>query len=84
MAAGDPDALADRTRLAADLDVAISQAVAGLRKTGYSWAEIAARLGVTRQAAQGALGPLVAECPTGHESWGCQAPGPRVQWTRRH
>jgi hypothetical protein len=27
-------------------------AVAGLRRVGYSWAEIASRLGITRQAAQ--------------------------------
>ena len=40
------------TRLATDLDEAISQAVTGLRGAGYSWAEIAGRLGVTRQAAQ--------------------------------
>jgi predicted transcriptional regulator len=40
------------TGLATDLDEAISRAVAGLRKAGYSWSEIAARLGVTRQAAQ--------------------------------
>ena len=52
VAAGDADALADMTRLATDLDQAISQAVTGLRKAGYSWAEIAVRLGVTRQAAQ--------------------------------
>jgi hypothetical protein len=52
VAAGDADALADMTRLATELDEAISQAVTGLGATGYSWAEIAARLGVTRQAAQ--------------------------------
>ena len=40
------------TGLATELDKAISQAVTGLRAAGYSWAEIAARLGVTRQAAQ--------------------------------
>jgi DNA-directed RNA polymerase specialized sigma24 family protein len=40
------------TGLATDLDDALSQAVTGLRMAGYSWAEIAARLGVTRQAAQ--------------------------------
>ena len=40
------------TGLAIKLDVAISQAVSGLREAGYSWAEIAAWLGVTRQAAQ--------------------------------
>ena len=52
VATGDVDALADMTGLATELDEAISQAVIGLRKAGYSWAEIAVRLGVTRQAAQ--------------------------------
>jgi hypothetical protein len=52
VADGDIDALADMTRLATELDDAISQAVIGLRKAGYSWAEIAVRLGVSRQAAQ--------------------------------
>ena len=52
MAAGDVEPLADMTGLATDLDEAISQAVTGLRQAGYSWAQIAARLGVTRQAAQ--------------------------------
>jgi hypothetical protein len=40
------------TGLAAELDEAISQAVTGLHSAGYSSTEIAARLGVTRQAAQ--------------------------------
>ena len=52
VAAGDVDALADMTGLTPELDDAISQAIIGLRKAGYSWAEIAVRLGVTRQAAQ--------------------------------
>ena len=52
VASGDVDALAAMTGLATELDEAISQAVLGLRNAGYSWAEIAARLGVTRQAAQ--------------------------------
>jgi predicted DNA-binding protein (UPF0278 family) len=52
VAGGDVDALADMAALATELDAAIAQAVIGLRKTGYSWAEIAARLGVSRQAAQ--------------------------------
>ena len=47
VAAGDVDALADITKLATALDEAITQAVTGLRNAGYSWAEIAARLGVT-------------------------------------
>ncbi len=52
VAGGDVDALADMTGLATELDEAIAQAVIGLREAGYSWAEIAVRLGVTRQAAQ--------------------------------
>ena len=52
VAAGDIDAISDMTRTAAELDDAISQAVTGLRAAGHSWADIAARLGVTRQAAQ--------------------------------
>ena len=38
--------------LAAEIDTAITEAVKGLRTFGYSWAEIGARLGITRQAAQ--------------------------------
>ena len=52
VAAGDVDALADMTGLATELDEAIAQTVLGLRESGYSWADIAARLGVSRQAAQ--------------------------------
>jgi len=52
VADGDVEALADMTGLATELDEAITEAVIGLREAGYSWAEIAARLGVTRQAAQ--------------------------------
>jgi hypothetical protein len=52
IARGDIDAITGMTALAADLDTAISKAVTGLRCQGYSWADIAARLGVTRQGAQ--------------------------------
>ena len=52
VAAGDIDAIADMAAAAAELDTAMRQAVAGLRGKGYSWADIATRLGVTRQAAQ--------------------------------
>jgi hypothetical protein len=51
VAAGDVDGLPDLAALAVALDAAISDAVVGLRAAGYSWGEIAARLGVTRQAA---------------------------------
>ncbi len=52
IADGDVEALTLMTGLADEIDTAISQAVAGLRGFGYSWAEIGSRLGVTRQAAQ--------------------------------
>ena len=52
VADGDIDAISDMTSIAAELDDAIKEAVTGLRETGYSWADIPSRLGVTRQAAQ--------------------------------
>jgi hypothetical protein len=52
VATGDVEALTLMTDLASEIDLAISQAVTGLRAFGYSWAEIGTRLGITRQAAQ--------------------------------
>jgi hypothetical protein len=52
VADGDVEALIAMTGLAAEIDAAIGQAVTGLRGFGYSWAQIGARLGITRQAAQ--------------------------------
>lgn len=53
LADSDPSDLADAVQLQAQLDQAIGAAVAQLRAThGFSWAEIARELGVTRQAAQ--------------------------------
>jgi hypothetical protein len=52
VAAGDIDAITEMAALAADFDTAIRQAITGLRERGYSWAEIAVRLGITRQGAQ--------------------------------
>jgi hypothetical protein len=51
IAAGDIDALTDLINLAADLEVALQQAVSGLRDQGYSWTDIGNATGVTRQAA---------------------------------
>jgi hypothetical protein len=51
VADGDVEALPAMLRLSSEIEIAIGQAVAGLRGFGYSWAEIAARLGITRQAA---------------------------------
>src|SRR3954454_7392414 len=58
VAAGDVEALTDMCALSGQLDDAIGSAVIGLRGFGYSWAEIGARLGISRQAA--------------HQRWGDQ------------
>lgn len=52
IATGDVEALVQLLALAEHLDRSIHEAVTGLRAFGYSWAEIAARTGTTRQAAQ--------------------------------
>ena len=52
VATGDIEAVAELVTFSAHIDDAIREAVGGLRTFGYSWADIAARLGVTRQAAQ--------------------------------
>jgi len=52
IADGDIDSLPDLLRLATELDTATQHAVNGLRAFGYSWGEIAGRLGTTRQAIQ--------------------------------
>jgi len=49
---GDVEALAIMLGLAEEIDTAIAEAVKGMRAHGYSWAEIGARLGISRQAAQ--------------------------------
>ena len=52
IAAGDIEGLAVLAGLADDVDRALADAVAGLRAAGWSWADIGARLGMSRQAAQ--------------------------------
>jgi hypothetical protein len=52
IAAGDVEGLPALAALAGTVEAALADAVAGLRDGGYSWAEIATRLGTTRQAAQ--------------------------------
>lgn len=52
IASGDVEALAHLATVTAELDTTIRDAVTGLRAFGYSWAEIARPLGITRQAAQ--------------------------------
>ena len=52
VASGDIEAISAMARLADDLEEATRQAITGLRGSGYSWADIAMRLGITRQGAQ--------------------------------
>ena len=49
---GDVEALALMLGLAEEIDIALAEAVKGLRAHGYSWAEIGSRLGISRQAVQ--------------------------------
>lgn len=51
VAAGDIEGLRDLLALADQIDTELQRAVSGLRGHGYSWAEIGARAGMTRQAA---------------------------------
>jgi hypothetical protein len=52
VAGGDIEAVADMTAIADEIGTAIQDAITGLRRNGYSWADIALRLNITRQAAQ--------------------------------
>jgi hypothetical protein len=52
VAAGDIDALAGLAAMADQLDAAMQHGINGLRDAGYSWAQIGAQLGITRQGAQ--------------------------------
>jgi hypothetical protein len=52
VASGDIEAIGVMAALADHLEDATRQAITGLRETGYSWADVALRLGITRQGAQ--------------------------------
>jgi hypothetical protein len=52
VATGDIEAITTMAALADDIDQAIRDAITGLRNYGYSWADVAMRLGITRQGAQ--------------------------------
>jgi hypothetical protein len=67
VAAGDIEAVADMTALADEIGTAIQDAITGLRASGYSWADIALRLNITRQAAQQRWGSVTSEPPALHE-----------------
>jgi hypothetical protein len=56
IAGGDIEGLATLAGLADDINAALHHAVTGLRAAGFSWADIATRLGTTRQAAHQRFG----------------------------
>ena len=74
VASGDIEAITTMANLAADLEDATRQAITGLRGFGYSWADIAMRLGITRQGAQQRWGdtltPVTNDSST-HANGGC-------------
>lgn len=57
---GDPADLAELVELRSTVEKAVVVAVRGLRERGWSWGQIAAELGVTRQAAQQVYGHRIA------------------------
>jgi len=52
VASGDIEAITTMAHLSTCLEDATRQAIIGLRASGYSWVDIALRLGITRQGAQ--------------------------------
>jgi hypothetical protein len=52
VASGDIEAITEMAPIVAEMDTAIRDAITGLRARGYNWADIAARLSITRQGAQ--------------------------------
>jgi hypothetical protein len=62
VANGDIEALSALRHLSTTVDTATRDAIQGLRAFGYSWSDIAARLGVTRQAAQMRWGNHPTDC----------------------
>lgn len=52
VAAGDIEAITLMADTAREIDIAMRDAITSLRAIGYTWADIALRLGVTRQAVQ--------------------------------
>jgi hypothetical protein len=74
VASGDIEAITTMARLADELEDATRQAIAGLRGFGYSWADIALRLGITRQGAQQRWGdtpPPITDDSSTHANGSC-------------
>ena len=78
VAEGDIEGLAELVGLANQLDTAITEAIAGLRATGYTWADVALRLGISRQAAQQKWGKALT--PTQPSQLYADIPPEEVPW----
>lgn len=63
VASGDVEALPDLIVFAEDLHAAIGDAVTGLREFGYTWPEIASRVGIPAAAAQERWGVTQSKLP---------------------
>lgn len=61
-AADDPEAFAQFVQLGEHMDKAGGWAVCDLKACGFSWADIARPLGITRQAAAKRFGGYIAQC----------------------
>ena len=70
VAAGDIEAITAMVRLADDLEDATRQAINELNASGYSWADIGMRLGITRQGAQQRWGTDTPDLATGQNGTG--------------
>lgn len=68
VAEADPEDLEQLLAIRAEVDHAIVEAVRGLRASGYTWEQIGAVMGVTRQAVLMRFNPLLAESPMGDSS----------------
>lgn len=73
-ACADPEDLTELLALQGEVDAAITSAVVGLRRSGFSWTEIAAAAGTTRQAAQQRWGVKPGLTP--RRTWGSLVPVP--------
>lgn len=71
VASGDIEAIRDMCALSEHLDEAIRVAVAGLHGHGYSWTDVAQRLGISRQAAHQRFGtpPEHSTAPARDRGW---------------
>lgn len=76
---GDVESLRPLLALHTQVEEALVGAVAGLRRTGYSWAEIGARAGMTRQAAQQRWGRAVSTFEAARTAETLSAPQPVEQ-----